>query len=307
MKLNGKFAKGFLFLITAVLVFPSVSFAASSFQPLTSIYSTDKDGLLTPEGVACSAALQEIVAADTGHGRLMRYTFKDGKVKDEKEIKLPEIAQPRKVQLNSKGEIFVLDGKKHAIARLSADGKFEGWLAPSGMPDAAAIMPKSFKIGPDDNIYILDIMGERVVILGPGGKFIKQIAFPAGYVFMADVTVDGTGRIIIADSAKAVLYAATKDAAAFTPLTGDLHKYIDLPSNITADKNGTIYIVDQNGGRVILVGQDGVFQGRRVNLGWNEGLLYFPSQLCLESDGYAVIADRENNRIQIFRILESGS
>ncbi len=39
-------------------------------------------------------------------------------------------------------------------------------------------------------------------------------------------------------------------------------------------------------------------------MGWKEGLLYYPSQLCINEKGEIFIADRNNNRIQIFTVVQ---
>jgi len=61
--------------------------------------------------------------------------------------------------------------------------------------------------------------------------------------------------------------------------------------------------VDENGGGVVIVGQDGAFLGRQLAMGWTEGLLYYPSQMCLTEKGAVFIADRGNSRVQFFSIV----
>jgi hypothetical protein len=39
-------------------------------------------------------------------------------------------------------------------------------------------------------------------------------------------------------------------------------------------------------------------------MGWNEGLLYYPSQMCLNEKGEVFIADRGNSRVQVFSIVK---
>ncbi len=295
--------------MAAILALPARAFCAGSSQfiPDTSIYSVDKGGLNKPEGVACSSVYDDIIVADTGNGRLMKYTFKDGAVKDETEIKVQQVLYPIEVQMNLKGEIFVLDGQQRRIVRLSADGKFESYLDFPGAPDAGSVIPKSFKIDPNNgNIYVLDIFGARVIVTDPGGKYLKQIKLPKDAGFITDLAPAADGKIILLDSAKAVLYISSQDGASFSAFTGSLREFMDFPTGISY-VNGLIYVVDKNGGSIALIGMDGAFHGRRSGLGWDEGLLYFPAQMCVESDGYAVIADRENNRVQIFRIVNTAS
>jgi len=61
--------------------------------------------------------------------------------------------------------------------------------------------------------------------------------------------------------------------------------------------------VDQNGGGVVVLGQDGSYRGRQLGMGWKEGLLYYPSQMCVSGGEIAVIADRENSRVQVFKLV----
>jgi hypothetical protein len=53
-----------------------------------------------------------------------------------------------------------------------------------------------------------------------------------------------------------------------------------------------------------MLSQDGSFLGRQLSMGWNEGLLYYPTQMCINEKGEAFIADRGNSRIQIFMVVK---
>ena len=48
------------------------------------------------------------------------------------------------------------------------------------------------------------------------------------------------------------------------------------------------------------LGADGSFQGRQLAIGWSDGFVYYPAQLCMNASGEAYLADRGNNRVQIF-------
>jgi hypothetical protein len=63
-------------------------------------------------------------------------------------------------------------------------------------------------------------------------------------------------------------------------------------------------VVDQNGSGVVLLGRDGSFKGRKLKMGWKEGELRYPSDICLDDKGDVFIADRGNNRVQIFKVEE---
>jgi sugar lactone lactonase YvrE len=292
-------------LVLAILSFPVKSFSAETvkFRHLQSIYFDEKQGSLKqPEGVACDD--KSVVVGDTGYDRLVRYVFQDKSLKGGNEIKIPQLSNPIRLQMNSKGEIFALDGKKRRIVRLNSDGTFKGYMDGEGIPSPSAFVPRSFKIDRNNGIYILDIFSARVLVLNSEGKYQKQISFPKDYGFFSDLSVDSKGTLLLIDCVKAMVFSAPKDSNTFSPLTKNLREYLNFPTSITTDNRGTIYIVDQNGSGIVILGQDGSFRGRQLSMGWTEGLLYFPSQMCVNDNGEVFIADRDNSRIQIFTLMK---
>ena len=295
-----------IILIISAVLLPMKSFSAETvrFRYLQSVYFDEKGGgLKQPEGVACNEK-SLLVVGDTGNDRLLQFTFQEKSLKAGNEIKIPQLTNPIRVQINSKGEIFVLDGKKRRIIRLNPDGTFKGYVDAEGIPSPSTFVPRSFKIDRNNNIYILDIFTGRVLVLNSEGKYQKQIPFPKDYGFFSDLSVDSKGTLLLVDCIKAMVFSAAKDSNTFSPLTKNLREYLNFPTSITTDNRGTIYIVDENGSGIVILGQDGSFQGRQLNMGWNEGLLYFPSQMCVDEKGEVFIADRGNSRIQIFTLVK---
>ncbi len=300
--------KTLILVIVATLLpmaLPMKTFSAEAvrFRHIVSVYSDDKGyNLKQPEGVACNEDSTFIVA-DTGNGRLLRYTFQDRTLKTGGEIKVPQLSYPIKIQINSKGEIYALDGRQRRIIRLSIEGEFKGYLDPIGLPPPASYTPRSFDIDKNDNIYILDISSGRVLVLSPEGEYQKHIKFPKDYGFFSDLSIDSNSNILLIDSINAKVFSAAKDSASFFPLTKNLHEYMRFPTHLTTDNRGRIYLADQNGSRIIILGQDGSFLGQQLSMGWKEGLLNYPSQLCINNNGEVFIADTNNNRIQIFVVV----
>jgi sugar lactone lactonase YvrE len=256
-----------------------------------------------PEGIACNDKFL-LVVGDTGNDRLIQYSFQERSLKAGTEIKVQQLSNPIRLQINSKGEIFALDGKKRRIIRLNPDGTFKTYVDGEGVPSPSTFVPRSFKIDPQNNIYILDIFSARVLVLNPEGKYQKQIPFPKDYGFFSDLSVDSKGSILLIDSVRAMVFSAAKDSNSFSPLTKSLREYLNFPTSITTDSRGTIYIVDENGSGIVILAQDGSFLGRQLSMGWNEGLLYYPSQMCINEKGEVFIADRGNSRVQIFTLVK---
>jgi hypothetical protein len=297
---------GYVLIVAFVVLssFDALGAERTRLRHVTSIYFDEKGaGLKNPEGVACNDA-STLIIGDTNNGRLLRYTTENRTVRPIGEIRAPQIPYPVRVQINSKGDIFALDGKQRRIARFGAGGQFRDFVTPEGAPPAGGFIPRSFKVDRNDNLYILDVFSARVLVLGPEGKFQRQLDFPTEYGFFSDLAVDFKGAVLLLDSVKARVSIGAQGAKTFTPLTPSLREHLSFPTYLATDSRGGLYVVDENGAGIVLLGQDGSFLGRQLAMGWNEGLLYYPSQVCLNEQGDVFIADRGNSRVQIFSVVK---
>jgi sugar lactone lactonase YvrE len=275
---------------------------AVRFKLMAPIYVDGKGaGIKQPEGVSCRE--KSLLVADTGNGRLLRYTISGDTWTPGPEIVLPQLPYPIRAEVNSKGEIFALDGKLRRIARIDSSGAFKAYVDLAG-DIKGTVVPKSFRIDRDDALYILDVFSARVLVLDPSGKVQREIPFPKEYGFFSDLAVDAKGTIFLVDSVQRKVFTAARNSPGITSLTESLKDEAYFPTAIATDSKGNIYLVDQNGGGVVIVGQDGTFRGRRLSMGWKEGFLRYPSHMCITEEGNVFIADRGNNRIDIYSITE---
>ena len=272
------------------------------FLPMAPIYVDGKGaGIKQPESVSCRG--NSLVVADTGNGKLLRYTITGETWTPGADIILSQLPYPIRVALNSKGEIYALDGKLRRIGRVSPSGEFMGYVTPTGDVQGT-IVPRSIRLDRSDNLYLLDVSSARVLVLDPSGKIQREIPFPKEYGFFSDLSVDGNGNIYLVDSVMKRVFSVGKNSSAISPLPEGLNGEVDFPVAIETDSRGTIFLVDQNGGGIVIVGKDGSFQSRRLSMGWKDGFLRFPTQMCISETGNVFIADRGNNRIEAFLIKE---
>ena len=289
----------FILLLASLLITGS-SFAASGplqLKYVHSVYDDEKEtGLKHPAGVGCTD--EYFIVADTGNNRLVKYTFQKNvaKVVD---LEM-EISSPLAVQINSKGDIYALGGRDRRIVIFNPDGTEKGKLAAKGSPVARQMVPRSFKIGQDDKIYILDISEGVVLILDPAGNYLRHVAFPEQAGFFSDLAVDALGTVFLLDSTKVAVYAAAPDAEQFSLRSTGTKEYANFPTNIAVDSNNFIFLVDQHGGNLVILNPSGSFLGHKFGFGWKETQFYYPSQLCISKAGNVFIADSGNSRIQIF-------
>ena len=259
-------------------------------------------GLNQPEGIACSE--DRIVVADSGNGRLVLYSLQGGEARGGTAVKLTQVLYPVRLAMTSKGDFFVLDERQRKVARISRDGVFRAYVEPSGLPAQTMIIPAGLGVDANDNLYLLDILGGRVLVLNADGQFQRQVDFPKDYGFITDLTTDPKGTVFAVDGVKSMVYSNAKDPAVLAPITGTLKDNLKFPSNIATDRKGMLYISDQTGGGIVVIGQDGTFRNRILSLGWKEGAVRYPSQSCIDKDGDLFVTDRANNRVQEFTPLK---
>ena len=276
---------------------------AARLRYLASVYADNKGtGLSLPEGIACGANGQ-VVVGDTGNDRLVRFVFRDKAFADGSEIRSPEVTAPSRVQVNPKGEVFALDNIQHRIAYLSPEGEFKGVLKFEGVPAPTTVVPKSLAIDAEGNVYVLDPFAARVLVLNTERQFQKALPLPGDAGFISDLTVDFGGTVFLIDASRRRIFSAAKDATAFTAVGKDLSEVIaTVPTYVTTSK-GTIFVVEGNGSRIIGLGRDGTFLTRQLTMGWNEGALNHPSQVCINDKDEVFVADRGNSRVQVFQLM----
>jgi hypothetical protein len=151
-------------------------------------------------------------------------------------------------------------------------------------------------------VYILEIAARRVLVVDPEGNVVRTVPLPKGSV-IADIAVDALGTLFAVDAVTATVFSADKAATELKPISKALKEHMSFPAHITANK-GKLYLVDQNGMGIVVLGQDGSYQGRQLSIGATEGLVLYPAQLCLNGNAEAFLADRQNNRVQIFKVVQ---
>jgi len=289
-------------LLAAALGLSASARAATALAHASTAYADAKGAPLRyPEGVACDEA-GRVVVADSANGRLVSFTFANGALLPGGEVKVAQLGYPVRLQLDGAGRVLALDQRARRIVRVTAAGAFDGFVELKGVPAARGLFPTAFRIDRAGNLYLLDAASSRVVVADAAGTFVRQLELPRGAV-VVDLAVDGRGTVYALDGPAAALYSAPKGAAAFKPLGPSMREYASFPGYVVATERG-LFVVDKNGDGLLELGPDGSFKGRQLSIGWTDGLVYYPGQVCITSRGEAFIADRNNHRVQAFTAVK---
>ncbi len=281
---------------------PTPSAEVLKLRPTAVLYADEKGvSLSVPQGVGCGGGTTFVVA-DSGRGRVLRFEVSGALAQTNGELAVPELPYPIRADIDAKGNLIVLDGKSRRIGRVGSDGTFSGWVDVPAAEGAGPAVLRSFALDPAGRVYALDVVGRRVAVIGPGGGLERSIGFPADARFPTDLTVDPSGTVFVVDGLRRTVYSARKDDKDLAVFSNSLAEDLDYASAIATDGAGHFFIADENGGGIVILGSDGSFRGRQSAYGWREGYLRYPSGLCTNGRGLLVVADRENQRVQVFSI-----
>jgi sugar lactone lactonase YvrE len=195
-------------------------------------------------------------------------------------IKMPPniyLGEAMGVATNSQGHVFVFTRSQATrLFEFDAQGNYVREL---GQGNYALVFAHAVRVDPSDNVWVVDEGSNMVVEFNPEGRVIFTLGRrpPAT---AGPVESDPRGKPA---SPKALPYV------------------LDRPTDIGWDKQGNIFISDGYGNsRVVKYDKDGRFVAETPGHGSGPSQLDLPHSLQVDHDGNVYVADRSNNRIQVF-------
>jgi len=169
------------------------------------------------------------------------------------------------VAVNSKGHIFVFHRAAHCLLEFDPAGKFRRSLV-----DGIFSRPHGLRIDAHDNLWATDGAGNVVVKMDPNGRI----------------------RMVL----------GVKDSSAEWHPAGHLRCF-DEPNDVAFGPDGEIYVSQGHGkgeSRVLMFDARGRFIKTWGGEGGEPGRFRVPHALVMSADGLLFVADRSNQRIQVF-------
>lgn len=169
------------------------------------------------------------------------------------------------VAVNSKGNILVFNRGQHVLMEFDGDGKYRRSLA-----DGVFSHPHGLRVDAEDNIWATDAVHHIVVKMDPDGRILMVLG------------VRGSAR--------------------------EWHPYghlrgFDEPNDIAFGAAGEIYVTQGHGkgeSRVLKFDAEGNFLKTWGGEGVGPGQFNVPHSIVIDDAGLVYVADRSNQRIQVF-------
>ena len=168
-----------------------------------------------------------------------------------------------------------------------------------------------------DNVYLITRGPARVIVYDRDGAFLRSWGEELFTERTHGLTIAPDGTIYCVDEGNHCIYQFTpagellrtlgqKGVAADTGYDGSLESIrggppFNRPTNLAAAPNGDLYVTDGYGNcKVHRFKADGTLVQSWGEPGTGPGQFYLPHGLHVAADGRVLVADRENDRIQVF-------
>ena len=222
------------------------------------------------------------------------------------------LARPSTLAVDSRGNLYVVDGANHRIQKFDADGNWLAMWGGEGTIDGLFIFrrgpghPGGVAVDGRGVVYVVDDTG-RVQLFDSQGTFLRkwgttrgagngQLDFPIG------IKVDSRGLVYIADGGNhriQVFDAKGRFLRKWGRRGEGDGEFFEGPSHLAIDGEDRVYVVD-NTGRVQVFDRDGRFLRKWGSPGDGEGQFDRPYGIAVDRRGPVYVGDNANHRVQKF-------
>jgi DNA-binding beta-propeller fold protein YncE len=286
-----------------VSALPGVSTAPSAPPFLFAIY-----GLNRPLGVAVSPDGQWIYATDREGERVVNVYDRTGQKVGALTPPAAHVPQwhPLNLAFAPDGSLYVSDPTYGALHVFGSDGAYGGVVQPVGLESDGWWSPYAVAVDATGTLYVTDVAEDihRVVVLDPSGtvraQFGREGVEPGELFSPSGIAVDGNGLVYVSDSYNGRVQLLDPQTGPLTVV--ETMRGLSLPRGITI-AGDRLYLADTIGHAVLVYSlANGTPQllYTMSEMGLADGELRFPEALAVDRTGRIYVADRANNRIQVF-------
>jgi DNA-binding beta-propeller fold protein YncE len=211
------------------------------------------------------------------------------------------------VAVDGQGRVYVADYGNHRVQVFDDAGRFLTAWGREGGGAGEFALPHGIAVDGAGRVYVGDLQRHRVQAFDGDGRCLAQwggAGVAAGrFMWPGGLAVDGQGQVYVADTGngrvqvfdgQGRLVARWMTAAP----AGDEAP----PAGIALDRAGRVY-VGGAGDRIRQFDRSGQALATWAGRGDGPGELRGPAGLAVDADGDLHVADRDNHRVQRFRLL----
>jgi len=163
------------------------------------------------------------------------------------------------------------------------------------------VKPMGVHVDQEGRIYVADIERKKIHVFDH--ENLKYHSFPKdplpGFLSPVDITSDNQGRIYVSDSASKRVHVFIDSGKRYLQALGD--EYFERPTGLaTRQDGGQLLVVDTLASRITVIDTaDFSVQQHVGGDGVGDAELHYPTSIAVTDDGYILVTDSLNFRIQI--------
>lgn len=230
-----------------------------------------------------------------------------GETEGQKQADKPLFAMwtPYGIAVDSKGNLYVADGKVGAVFMFNTDTK-ELTMIKNGVQARFGDII-GLAIDDSDRLFVSDTKLHRIMVFDKNHKVEGTIG--DGLIDPGGMAVDNENRFLyVADAAQDQVLVYDADKLTLIRKIGTAGKghtltepgQFSMPTNVTVDKDGNLYVSDTYNNRIEIFDADGNFIRAWGKAGDRPGTFSRPKGVAVDVDGHVWVADAAEDRIQCF-------
>lgn len=180
-----------------------------------------------------------------------------------------------------------------------------GWPDAASAPDYGTAAVSAAATDSEGRVYVFQRAPHPVLVFSREGKFLRSwgegmFTSPHGCRF------DAQGNLWLTDNADHRVMKFTPEGRLLATFgvknePGEDRAHFNKPTDVAFGPSGDVYISDGYGNsRVVRLSREGKYLGEWGKKGTGEGEFNLPHSIAVDAKGRVLVADRENDRIQVF-------
>ena len=165
--------------------------------------------------------------------------------------------------------------------------------------------PSFVALGPDGNIYVSEIVNERVTVLDPQGNEIlswgSRGAAQGQFHNPLGIHASQDGKVYVVDTHNARVQVFDTKGTFLKTMgqPGDGNGQLNNPHDIAVDSEGNVYVADYGNHRVMVFSPDGAYLRQWGSYGGNDGQFILPVSIKVTPEGLLAVLDK-GGCVQLF-------